>query len=140
MAAVALINGVNYSWADIKLVLFGVPVIGITKISYKNKQTKTNNYGYGNQPVSRGYGQIEPEGSIDIYQDELRRIIAAAPNRDPLQIGMFDIPVIFGNSIANTSRDILRACEFTEEGVEAAQNDTKLIVSLPLIIGRIEHL
>jgi hypothetical protein len=140
MAAVALINGVNYSWADIKLVLFGVPVVGITKISYKNKQNKTNNYGSGNHPVSRGYGQIEPEGSIDIYQDELRRIIAAAPNRDPLQIGMFDIPVIFGNSIASTSRDILRACEFTEEGVEAAQNDTKLIVTLPLIIGKIDHL
>ena len=35
-----LINGVNHSWANVKFTLFGVPVVGITKISYKKSQKK----------------------------------------------------------------------------------------------------
>src|SRR5438270_10321921 len=93
-----LINGRNYSWANITVVLFGVPVVGIVKIDYKRKQKKTNNYGAGSQPVSRGYGNVEYDGSIDLYLDEWKRIIASAPNRDPLQIPPFDIQVVYGGS------------------------------------------
>ena len=60
-----LINGVTYSWSNVKLVLFGVPVIGITQIEYKRKQNKENNYGMGTDPISRGYGNKEYEGKIN---------------------------------------------------------------------------
>ena len=52
-----LINGVAYSWASINFTLFGVPVAGIVSIEYNRKQAKTNNYGAGTEPVSRGYGR-----------------------------------------------------------------------------------
>ena len=133
-----LINGVNYSWANIKLILFGVPVVGITKISYKTKQKKENQYGAGYEPVSRGYGNKEYEGSIEIYTDELKRIINSAPNRDLMAIPPFNIDIVFedGNS-GFLSQDKLQMCEFTEEGLDASQGDTKLLVSLPLVIGKI---
>ena len=136
--ATPLINGVNYSWANIKLILFGVPVVGITKISYKTKQKKENQYGAGYEPVSRGYGNKEYEGSIEIYTDELKRIINSAPNRDLMAIPPFDIQVVFedGNS-GFLTQDTLKMCEFTEEGLDASQGDTKLLVSLPLVIGKI---
>jgi hypothetical protein len=136
--ATPLINGVNYSWANVKLILFGVPVVGITKISYKTKQKKENQYGAGYEPVSRGYGNKEYEGNIEIYTDELKRIIASAPNRDLMAIPPFDIQVVFedGNS-GFLTQDTLQMCEFTEEGLEASQGDTKLLVSLPLVIGKI---
>lgn len=134
-----LINGINYSWANITLTLFGVPVVGITKIEYKRKQKKENNYGAGPQPVSRGYGNYEYEGSIELYTDELKRIIASAPNRDLLAIPPFDIQVTFGGSGVQADKDVLRSCEFTEEGLSASQGDTKLMVSLPLIIGSIDR-
>jgi hypothetical protein len=132
-----LINGVAYSWASITFALFGVPVAGIVAIEYKRKQTKTNNYGAGTEPVSRGYGKKEYEGSIEIYQDEWKKIIDAAPNRDPLDIGWFDIPVIFGNNVADITKDILKAVEFLEDPFTAKEGDTKLTVKLPLIIGAI---
>lgn len=140
MAQTPLINGINYSWANIKLILFGVPVIGITKIDYKQKQAKENNYGFGSEPVSRGYGKKEYEGSIEIYTDELKRLIALAPGRDLLAIPPFNIQVLFEdqNGVL-TSQDTLQLCEFTEEGLSAAQGDTKLLVTLPLVIGGIKR-
>jgi hypothetical protein len=136
--ATPLINGVNYSWANVKLILFGVPVVGITKISYKTKQKKENQYGAGYEPVSRGYGNKEYEGSIEIYTDELKNIIASAPNRDIMSIPPFNIQVVFEDAANGfLTQDDLLFCEFTEEGLEASQSDTKLLVSLPLVIGKI---
>ncbi|HXS58983.1 MAG TPA: hypothetical protein VN726_22825 [Hanamia sp.] len=134
-----LINGVAYSWSSITFNLFGVPVAGIVDINYTRKQTKTNNYGAGQEPVSRGYGKKEYEGSIEIYQDEWKKVISAAPNRDPLSIGWFDIPVKYGNSIADMTQDTLRAVEFLEDPFNAKEGDTKLTVKIPLIIGQIDR-
>lgn len=135
---IPLINGINYSWANITFTLFGVPVVGITKIEYKRKQKKENNYGIGSQPVSRGYGNYEYEGSIELYVDEWKRIIAASPNRDPLAISPFDIQVVFSGTGVTVEKDVLRSCEFMEDPLTASQGDTKLMVSIPLIIGLID--
>jgi hypothetical protein len=138
--ATPLINGINYSWASVKVVLFGVPVVGITKISYNAKQKKENNYGAGSEPVSRGYGNIEYEGSIEIYLDEWKRIIAASFNRNPLSIPPFDIQVLYGaNAIAPDQKDVLKSVEFLENPLDISQGDTKTLVTIPLIIAGIER-
>jgi hypothetical protein len=134
-----LINGVNYSWSSIKLVLFGVPVVGITQIEYKRKQKKENNYGMGTEPVSRGYGNKEYEGKITLYREEWNAIISAAPSRDPLDIPFFDIQVTFSGARVAPSLDVLRACEFLEDPFTVGQGDTKIMVEIPLIIGMIDH-
>lgn len=134
-----LINGINYSWANISLVLFGVPVVGITKIEYKRKQKKENNYGFGSQPVSRGYGNYEYEGSIEIYLDEWKRIIASSPSADPLLIAPFDIQINYSGRGVLVNKDVLRSVEFMEDNFTANQGDTKLMVTVPLIIGAIDR-
>lgn len=137
--ATPLINGVAYSWASINFVLFGVPVAGIVAIDHNKKQEKTNNYGAGIEPVSRGYGRKTYEGSIEIYLDEWKKVISAAPSRDPLAIPWFDIQITYGNSIADATTDILRAVEFMEDPFSAKEGDTKLTVKIPLIIGGIDR-
>lgn len=139
MPITPLINGINYSWGNVTLVLFGVPVVGITKITYKRKQKKENNFGSGHDAVSRGYGNKECEGSIELYLDEWKRIIAASPGRDPLDIAPFDIQVVYGGSKVSADKDVLRACEFTEDDFAAAQGDQKLMVTIPLVIAAIER-
>jgi hypothetical protein len=135
-----LINGINYHWATIKVVLFGIPVVGITKIEYKIKQKKENQYGAGYEPISRGYGNKEYEGSIEIYTEELKRIINSAPNRDILSIPPFQITVLFENELGVLiGQDQLLMCEFMEEGLSASQGDTKILTSLPLVIGQIRR-
>jgi hypothetical protein len=134
-----LINGVEYSWSSIVLELFGVPVQGITAISYKKKQAKTNNYGAGVEPVSRGYGKKEYDASIEILRSEWTKIIAASPSRDPLTIGWFPISITYGNSLADITTDILQGVEFLEDPFDAKEGDTKMLVKLPLILSGIEH-
>lgn len=134
-----LINGVNYSWSNVKLVLFGVPVIGITKIEYKNKQKKENNYGMGDKPISRGYGNVEPDAKITLYLDEWNKIIAAATNRDPLAIEPFDVQISFSGPRVGNKLDVLQACEFLEDPFTIGQGDTKAMIDLPLIVGAIVH-
>jgi hypothetical protein len=139
MAAIPLINGINYSWGNIKMILFGVPIIGITKIDYKRTQKKDNNYGWGYEPISRGYGNIEYEASIEIYQDELKRIIASAPNNDVLSIAPFDIQIIYAGNNATIKIDTLQMCEFKNDTVTASQDDSKLLVTIDLVIAGILH-
>ena len=137
--ATPLINGVSYSWANVKLVLFGVPVVGITKITYKAKQKKEDNYGMGTEPVSRGYGNKEYEGSITLYREEWAKVIAASPSRDPHLIPQFDISVTFSGAGVAPQLDVLQACEFLEDPFTVGQGDTKIMIDLPLIIAGISH-
>ena len=130
-----LINGVSYAWVDINLVLFGVPVTGITKIMYKKKQNKENLFGAGGKPTSRGYGNEEYEASIEIYSEVMRKIIDAAPNKDLLQIPPFDIPIVYGSTRTAPVKDVIKMVEFTESGIDTNQGDTSIKVTLPLIIG-----
>jgi hypothetical protein len=137
--ATPLINGIAYSWASVRLVLFGVPVTGVTKIDYKAKQTKTNNYGSGIKPVSRGYGNEEYEGSIELYLDQWKAIIAASPSLNPLLIQPFSIQVVFGGTRTAAATDVLQSVEFLEDPLTTSQGDTSIKISIPIIIGGIQH-
>jgi hypothetical protein len=139
MANSPLINGVNYSWANVTMTIYGVPVVGITKIEYKKKQKKEPNYGMGQDPISYGYGNNEYEAKITLYTDEWRKIIAAAPNNDPLQAPFSDIIVSFGGSRVTAKTDVLQAAEFMEDPFTISQGETKSMVDLPIIIAGILH-
>lgn len=137
-----LLNGVNYAWANITIPMFGLPLIGVTKINYKQSQVKDNNYGMGREPVSRGYGNIEYEGEIEMYYDEVVRLnqaAIAAGGKSILDIPWFDLPIVFGGVGVAVNTTILQATEFKENPLQANQGDTKLLVTIPLIIGGIIH-
>jgi len=93
----------------------------------------------GSRPTSRGYGREEYEGSIEIYTDEWKRIIAAAPEKNPLAIAPFDIQVLMAGTRVAPTKDVLKMVEFLEDPLDANEGDTKLVVTIPLIIGGIER-
>ncbi len=137
--AIALINGINYSWLNNTLILFGVPVIGIQKIELTSEQEKENTYGYGADPISRAYGNKKYEGSITLLYDELAKIIDAAPNRDILDIPPFDIPLVLdGGRLSQPRKIVARMCEFTKHGYSAEQGAKSITVEMPLVVGRID--
>lgn len=134
-----LVNGVAYSWATISVNPFGRPLVGIVSIEYNRKQNKTNNYGAGIDPVSRGYGKREYDGTLEVYLDDWKAFIAASPNRNPMDIPPFDIPVTFSGNGVLATKDLLRAVEFLEDPMSSKSGDTSIILKIPLIIGAINR-
>ena len=139
-----LINGINYSWGNIKVILFGAPIIGITKIDYKRSQSKENNHGWGVEPTSRGYSRVTYSGSIELYQDEWRAICQAAPNQDPLSIAPFQIQVTMWNAPGNSGLvaptvDTLYNVEFLDDEFIGSEGDSKLLVTVPIIFAGLTH-
>lgn len=134
-----LINGTRHSFGSIEMVLFGITITGFSAISYKAKQTKENVYGAGNEPVHRGLGNKEYEASITLYKYEVDRILRALqPGQSLLDIAPFNIAVVYkptGSDLLIT--DVLQNCEFTEQGIDTKQGDTKIEIPLPLLPGSI---
>ena len=106
---VVLINGVNYSWINATIPIFGIPLIGVTKFMVKRSQVKENNYGRGAEPVSRGYGRKEYEASITVHFDELANIIAANGGQDITDIPPFDFPLVLAGSFVGFKKITIKS-------------------------------
>lgn len=136
--AVPLINGRAYDYAQISVTLLNSPLLGIEAITYTEDQEKVNNYGAGSKPVSRGHAAVELAASLDIHMDDIERLRDAAPDRKLLKIAPFDIVVTFMNE-GKVKVHTLKSVEFTSDGVEASQGDTKVMRSFPLVLGDITY-
>lgn len=134
--AVSLVNGKAYDYSQIRAIVLGVPVVGITSISYTQEQEKTNNFGTGNLPVSRGEGATDASGSLDISMNDVEALRDVAPDGSFLKIPAFDIVIVFENS-QRVITHVLKNVQFTNDGVEAAQGDTDLNRSFDIVIGDI---
>ena len=132
-----LINGINYSWGNISLILFNRAIFGVTAIDYKKKQDKKNNPGMGFKNVSRGYGLEECEASITFSYDEWQRIRAQPPLGNPLKVAPFDVTIRFGGNGVPPTKVVLKMCEFLEDPFTGKAGDTSLPVTVPLIVGDI---
>lgn len=133
-----LINGKSLSWANITIDILGARPVGVTSIKYELKQEKTNNYGIGTKPVSRGRGKKEYSGSIKFEQKEVEAIIAALPaGRDLTDIAPFNITVAFSENGLLIQYHTLKNCEFMNDPFEASSGDTSIEQDIELIIGDI---
>lgn len=132
-----LINGINHVWGDISVVLFGRKLVGITAVKYDEEQDKENVYGAGNNPVSRGYGNKKSTASITLATSEISALELVAPNGNLTDIPPFDVIVSFMNTSQPVTTHVLKNCEFTKNGRDAKQNDTKLEMEMPLVLSHI---
>ncbi len=74
---------------------------------------------------------------MELYTDEWKRLIASSPNNNPLLLLPSDIQIVFAGSRVLPNKDVLQAVEFLEDGLEASEGDTKLLITIPLLIGDI---
>lgn len=133
-----LINGTAYSHADISLVILGVPIVEVSEIAYSDVQDITLNYGTGNQPTSRGFGNINPTGSITIAKKEFDKIREAAPDGKIQNISDFPIGVNYLTEAGDFTRDRLLNCRFVGADISSSQNNSRVEVTLELSIAAIQ--
>lgn len=136
---VPYINGVEYTHADIKVVMFGVPIIGITAIDYGDPQQIELNYGTQNKPVSRGYGNTEPFGTITMTLKEVQRLTAAAPFNDIKNIPDFDIGVNYLTEAGDFVRHKLVRCRFKGRNPNSQVGNSQIEEALELSVVDINY-
>ena len=136
---VPLINGVEYGWADVVLAINGVPVSGITAISYGEKQDVANIYGAGRYPVARGKGRITPSAKITLLASEVLAIQSQSINRRLQDIAPFDITVTYLPDSGIVHTDKIRNCQFTENKRDIKEGDMSIGVELELVPSHIER-
>ena len=135
-----LINGRAYDWSQITANIGGVPVAGITGVSYEETQEIADNYGAGNRPVSRGFGIIESTGSVTLSMNEVERIQLASPNGLLSGIPEFDITITFASADGLPANHTLKSCRFKGNKRDMSQGDTAIDVELDLQIAEIKWL
>lgn len=141
---VPLINGVNYSSANVNVILpiLGAAVAGIQAITYKKEMNIVDNYSLAQDPTSRAYGQNTYTGSIEFYKEVWNRIIDLSPLRDPSLLPPFDIVVTYGGTLGGVAipfrKETLRAVSFKSNGSGVTAGDTKIVAQVDLAIGGID--
>lgn len=129
--------GTMTGWNNITVNLFGRDVEGITAISYNDSETKENVYGAGKYPIGRSRGNYEAEASITLFKEEADALREASTVR-LTEVSAFDVVVQYMDKDGNIKKDILRNCEFTNDGVEAEQSDGSITTEYELVLSHIE--
>ena len=132
-----IVNNVAYSWAMIELTspaLTGSnnanPTIlqGVSGIKWNIKRNVKTNYGLGGEPVNRGFGNREYTASITM--DYNTQVQLRALKGSLMALGEFDLVISFANELGTddwtTETVTLEGCLFTEDGMEASQDDTNI--------------
>ncbi len=139
-----MINGRQYEFADISLVLGGRDVCGLRGIKYSEKQEKEVLYGKGNKPLSVQKGNFSYEGEISLTQSELETLKALArtkTGRSSIMSLSLNAVVCYGNPLAGDPMitDRIYGIQFTEDAKELKQGDKYMEVTLPFICTDIEY-
>lgn len=139
-----MINGRQYEFADISLVLGGRDVCGLRGIKYSEKQEKEVLYGKGNKPLSVQKGNFSYEGEISLTQSELESLKALArtqTGRSSIMSLNLNAVVCYGNPLKGDIMitDRIYGIQFTEDAKELKQGDKYMEVTLPFICTDIEY-
>lgn len=134
-----LINGKAYEWADVKVLISGLFVIGITSVNYEQRQAKMNHWGASNYPVTYGNGQKEATCSLTLYFSELQNIRSSIPNFQIVDIPLFDIIVSYLDPLIGIVTHKIRNCRFTNDPVSTNQGDTAISCTLDILPSHIEY-
>ena len=135
---VPFVNGKLYDWADIVLVIAGVPVTGITGIEYKDDQDIVTKYGAGRYPVGFAKGRITSTGKITLYQEEVEAMQRQSLTGRLQDIAPFDIIVSYLPDTGIVSIDKLRNCMFKNNGRGWKEGDTGQEVEIDLVMSHIQ--
>lgn len=134
---IPLINGVEYGWADITLIIAGVPISGFSAIEYDDDQDIKNIYRGGRYPSSRGKGRISLGAKITISMAELLAIQAKSVNGRIQDIAPFTIQVSYIPDGGKIVHDIIHDCQFKRNQRKWKEGDVSQDVELELVISKI---
>lgn len=135
---VPLVNGMLCAWADIVVLIGGVPVTGITGVEYDDQQEIVNKYGAGRHPVGRSKGRITPSGKLILYQEEVQTLSAQSTTGRLQDLPPFDVIVQYLPDSGLLVTDKIRNCHISGNARKWKEGDTGQEVELQLVPSHIE--
>jgi hypothetical protein len=132
------INGREYEWADISVIVGGAPIAGFRAVSYKREREKEAMFAKGRKAHSIQSGNESVTGSITFTQSQLEAL-EVATGGNPLTAKL-DIVVSYGAELnagsaasAVISTDIIVGAEFTEYEKGMSQGDKFMEIEMPFL-------
>jgi hypothetical protein len=134
------INGLLYSWADIRISLLGRDVVGILAIDYSDGLTTKPVYGRGVKRIGRVSGMYEASATITLEMSEVEALNLSLPAGNSLyDIAPFDVTVVYVNAEQLLVTHVLKQCVFTKQDRSSKAGEVKEIeVKLPLDVAEID--
>jgi len=136
MANIAIVNGQEYSFVDLKATFLGIEIFSLKDITAKETQEKTNNYGNGTYPVSRGRGKKETEFSCSLGLKDRERLQALSITGLLTDLPIGTLTLLLDNGI-NKHKFTLVAFEFGSDGIEMSDGDTESRMTITGVFGQL---
>ena len=112
----AIINGIEFSWADIRVKVKGKELVAFKGIRYGDKVTREKVYGARRHAIARTRGKVEvDDGSITMFESEARELINILGD-GWADVLVDEIVVQYGEGGQETHTDVLEQVYF--EGLE----------------------
>ena len=122
---ICLINGKSYSFSDLKLTIAGQELFSASNVVGKVTQAKTNNYGSGNKPVSRGRGKKEFETSFELSLKDVEKLQTLSPTGLLVDLPMTSAILLLDNG-TDKKEIVFSFFEFADDGIETSMDDTEM--------------
>ena len=110
------INGKEYDWGTIKIIMWGRPVVGATGVDYKLAKAKEALYAAGRSAKGIQHGQRAATGTLTLLQSEIIAMNRAAREKGYKDILDVDVDILISyipeDSTAITVDQIICAMPF----------------------------
>ena len=88
------INGKEYDWGTIKIIMWGRPVVGATSVDYKLTKAKEALYAAGRYAKGIQHGQRAASGTLTLLQSEIIAMNRAAREKGYKDILDVDVDIL----------------------------------------------
>lgn len=137
-----MINGQEYSWEDIDIVLEGesTPLEGVVDINYDKSKDHINIHGRGADPVAMGRGKNDYNGNIVLLQSEFERWSnSLGPGKDVTDLTGFGITCSYAPEGGKSTTDQLTFCRVKSFAKGMKTGDGNQTIDCKLIIGKTKY-
>ncbi len=136
----AKVNGREYSWGDVTVVMGGRDVARIRGIKYLSKQEAEYLHAKGNKPIGIQKGNISFSGEITILQSELNSLMLLSKSKTLFDLNL-NIVVCYGDATKGEPMTIdkIYGAQFTEIDKGLKQGDAFMEVTLPFLCVDIKY-
>lgn len=127
------INGREYEWGDLSLILGGRDIARFRGLKYSEKIEREALYAKGRKPISIQSGNESFEGEIKILRSEYDALVKAG--NGSIKGLCLDALAVYGDPFSgnNMITDRIESLRFTEASKEFNQGDKFQEITLPFI-------